>query len=75
MGFEDSDTTEQICNILKLLDVELINCNQKIHLILYFIQNKTNFQKIEYKVFNEIIKYKAHIIFIQTHCTDDSEEI
>ena len=75
MGFEDSATTEQICNILKLLDVELINCNQKIHLILYFIQNKTNFQKIEYKVFNEIIKYKAHIIFIQTHCTDDSEEI
>ena len=75
VGFEDSISTNKIIKLLQMLDVELVNCKQRIHLILYFIQDKTaNFEKQEYEVFNEIVKYKTHIIFIQTKCDNNSDE-
>ena len=44
-------------------------------MIFYFIQDNTyHFNENEYKVFNEIEKYKAHIIFIQTKCQIDTEK-
>ena len=76
IGLEGDVSSDKIVDLLEKLNVELINCNEKIHLILYFIQDKTiNFQQNEYKVFNEIVKYKAHIIFIQTKCEIESDEI
>ena len=76
IGLEGNISSNKIVNLLEKLNVELINCNEKIHLILYFIQDKnTYFHENEYKVFNEIVKYKAHIIFIQTKCEINSEKL
>ena len=74
IGFEGEESTSKIIKLLQRLNVELINCKQKIHLILYFIQGKINFEEHEYKVFNEIIKYKSHIIFIKTHSKNNLPE-
>ena len=72
-GFEDENSSNKTKDLLQTLNVELINCKQKIHLILYFIQNEsTMFQKCEYEVFNQIVKYNAHIIFIQNKCDDNN---
>ena len=73
-GFEDEESTENIIKLLQSLEVELVNCKQKIHLVLYFLTGKTNFHKNEFKVFNQIVKYNAHIIFIKTSCENDSKE-
>ena len=56
------------------MEVELVNCKQKIHLVLYFLSGKTNFHKNEFKVFNQIVKYNVHIIFIKTQCENDTQE-
>ena len=74
IGFEGEESTSKIIKLLQRLNVELINCKQKIHLILYFIQGKINFEEHEYKVFNEIIKYKSHIIFIKTNSKNNLPE-
>ena len=73
-GFEDNESTEHVIKLLQSLEVELVNCKQKIHLVLYFLTGKTNFHKNEYQVFNQIIKYNTHIIFIKTQCENDSNE-
>ena len=72
-GFEGEKSTSKIIGLLKKLNVELINCKQKIHLILYFIQGQINFEEHEYQVFNEILKYNTKIIFIKTHCRNNSD--
>ena len=73
-GFEGEVTNSKIIELLQKLKVELVNCNKKIHLILYFLEGKTNFEEHEYKVFNEILKYKTKVIFIKTHCRNNSKE-
>ena len=74
-GFEGEVTNSKIIELLQKLKVELVNCNKKIHLILYFLEGKTNFEEHEYKVFNEILKYKTKVIFIKTHCRNNSKAI
>ena len=41
IGLEGDVSSDKIVDLLEKLNVELINCNEKIHLILYFIQDKT----------------------------------
>ena len=74
IGFEDKESTENVIKLLQSLEVELVNCKQKIHLVLYFLSGKTNFHKNEFKVFNQIVKYNVHIIFIKTQCENDTQE-
>ena len=75
IGFEDEKSANIVRDLLQKLNVELINCKNKIHLILYFIiDGSTSFQKCEYDILNEILKYKAHIIFIKNKCKDDKLE-
>ena len=74
-GFEDEITVKDTIKLLQRLEVELINCKQKIHLVLYFLNGNINFHKNEFPVFNQIVKYNSHIIFIKTFSENDSDEI
>ena len=45
IGFEDDDSANKIIDLLQKLNVELVNCKNKIHLILYFIIEGSTFFK------------------------------
>lgn len=51
-----------------------MNAKQKIHLILYFLGD-ANFEEHEYDLFDEILEYKTHIIFIKNKAESDKRKI
>ena len=74
VGFEGPTKNQKTKEVLDKLKINLININQRIHLILYFLGD-ANFEENEYDIFDEILEYKAHIIFIKNKADSDGKRI
>ena len=69
--FEGPTKNQIVKEILDKLKINIINANQKIHLILYFLGD-AYFEEHEYDLFDEILEYKTHIIFIKNKAESDT---
>ena len=78
-GFEDEQTIELVNNKLKQTANEMTSDKDKIHLILYFINNKeeTLIYKMEKKIIETLKENNrdVRILFILTHATIDPDEL
>lgn len=75
-GFE-SDKLKEFKQIMKKANENLINSNEKVHIILYIINcgDPLKFNDFEFEIFKKIIKHEdSKLIFIFTHSLFDENQ-
>ena len=76
-GFENLETVKNAVKQFKILNEEINQLQDQIHIFLYFIKSTDErmFSEMEYKIFKQILEHKdSFVIYVLTHSSEKTDK-